>query len=260
MRNDVSAAAELVRSEARLGILCQLQEGDATRYECRDELDCARTTVDRNLDQLERSGWVRQFDGQYTITTSGEFAFEAATEFLETVDTASELQSILRWIPRDELDIDLALLSDAEVTLPGEGAPLAMVDKHIAVVEETSSFRAVLPLASTQPMRIHQRRVEAGEAVGTIIVTPNVAEVFRSDPQFVDIVQALEATEDTSLYVTEESVPYYLGILDGTVQIGVDENLEPRGLLETDREAVASWAERRFEQFLSGATPFSEWP
>lgn len=259
MMDGISTAAELVRSEARLALLCHLQKGDATRYECRDAVDCARTTVDRNLDRLERNGWVQQDDRTYTITTSGEFALEAALEFLETVDTAARLQPILRWMPRDALDIDIRLLEDAKMTLAGDGAPLAMIDRHTSVVRDASSFRGVLPLSSVQPLRVHKRRVTAGEATGTMVVAPNVAERYLSDPQFVDIIDEMLATENASIYVTEQGIPFYLGILDGTVQIGVDDDLEPRGLLESDRDEVTAWAERRFEQYLSAATPLSAW-
>lgn len=259
MTEDREAAASLVRSGARIEILRQLRDSEASRYDLRERLDCSRTTVDRNLDRLLDQGWIDGRSNEYAITTSGVAVLERALAFLETVGTASRLQPILRWIPASGLDVDLRHLSDARMTLPDDGAPLAMVDRHTTVLGETSSFRAVLPLSSAGPLRAHQRRVTAGEADGTLVVTPSVADSYRSDPQFVEIVDALLAAENASIHVTEQAVPYYLGVLDATVQIGVDEDGQPRGLIETDDERVRAWADEQIEEYRSGAVPLDEW-
>jgi hypothetical protein len=60
------------------------------------------------------------------------------------------------------------------------------------------------------------------------------------------------------VHVHDGDIPYYLGILDDTVQMGVNEDGEPRGLLETDSEEVREWAENRYESYKQEAEPLSQ--
>jgi hypothetical protein len=66
------------------------------------------------------------------------------------------------------------------------------------------------------------------------------------------------ATDRFDLSVYDGEVPYYLGVLDETVQIGVeDENGMPRALLETDVEGLGEWASDTYAQYRERSTPFS---
>jgi hypothetical protein len=80
-----------------------------------------------------------------------------------------------------------------------------------------------------------------------VVVVPEVAEMFQSNPDYVELFEGMVDTGRFEVYVCGSGIPYYLGIFDRTVQIGVNENGEPRGLLETDSEEVREWAERKYD-------------
>lgn len=252
-------AASLVRSKVRVELLRRLREGTATRYELRDALDCSRTTVDRNLDHLAEAGWVRRIEEGYAITTSGTFALETALEFVETVGVAARLEPILRWIPRSEFDVDLRHLSGAEMTLPGEATPHAALDRHTAAIEGCSRFRGILPVTSAQQFERQYDRTRSGEMATEFVVPPTVADVFLTDPRFADMTAELRDLDTFSVYVTDEGIPYYLGVVDETVQIGVGKDGRPRGLLETDSETVREWAHRTIDEYRESAVPLDRW-
>ena len=256
---DTETAADLVRSRIRVEILAALRAGAATKYELRERLDCSRTTVDRNLEHLQEAGWIEQAPGGYELTTCGEIVVEQATAYLETVTAAKRLQPILRWLPRDELDIDVRHFADAELTIADEVTPMAVVDRHVQRITETTDMRTLLPLTSTQPIEMQYRVMQQREVRAEHLVTPAVAEVYRADEQFSETLQEMLESDGFEIYVTEEPITYYLGILDDVVQIGVDEDGDPRGLLETDDEAVYEWATGKIDRYQSSAVPFAAW-
>jgi len=258
MVTDEGMASDLLRSGTRLEILRQLQAGSATKYELRERLDCSRTTVDRNLQCLAEDGWITGSRSEYSITVTGEFVLEAATEYLETVEVASTLQPILQWIPRAELDIDIRKLADATVTLPTEDKPLAPVDQHARGVRSASDVRMVLPIYSPQPILAFYESGSLEELSLEIIGPRSVAEGITTDDSIRQEVAEMRAAGSLELQVTESPVPYYLGIVDETVQIGVDDDGAPMGLLEADSDGVLAWAEDRFERFKASATPLED--
>lgn len=257
MRTDTAAA--LVRSGTRLAILDHLREGDASRYDLRAALDCARTTVDRNVEQLVDEGWAAETETGYTLTTSGAVALEAAETYVETIEAADHLQPILDWLPRDALDIDLRYLADADVVVATDATPVAMVDRHVQAATRAEHARMVLPIVSTQGMDAQAREMTDREVHSEVIVTPTVAEAFTTDPEFEQRLATLRERGDFEAFVTEEPVPYYLGVLDETVQIGVDDDGQPKALLESEDERVRAWAVQKVESIKENATPLSAW-
>jgi predicted transcriptional regulator len=256
---DTDTAADLVRSRVRVEILTTLEAGAATKYELRERLDCSRTTVDRNLEHLDNAGWIEQTSAGYELTTCGEIVVEQATAYLETVTVAKRLQPILRWIPRSEFDIDVRHFADAEITLASDDQPMAMIDKHVQTLSRTPSARLILPVVSPQPLRAQSQNFSLSELSVTVVVPPSIADAFLNDPQFADRVAEMRAAGAMDVYVTEEPIPYYLGILGDTVQIGVDEDGQPRGLLESEARPVCEWADRKIDSCKRSATPLTAW-
>ena len=259
MNAEMETAAALLRSETPIRILERLDEAAATKYELRDELDCARTTVDRNLDRLEADGWVVESENRYVITTGGEIVLEQASTFLETVGVASRLQPVLRWLPREVLDIDLKHFADAEVTVPTDGQPIAMVDKHTQAVKRASDARLVLPVVSPQGLQAQYENHSLEDLSVEVIATPTVTDILQSAPEFADAITEMQEAGALDIYVTEQSLPCYLGLLDETVQIGVDNDGQPRALLESDDEAVRAWAAEKIESYRADAVPLDAW-
>ncbi|PSP65825.1 winged helix-turn-helix domain-containing protein, partial [Halobacteriales archaeon QH_8_64_26] len=85
-----------------------------------------------------------------------------------------------------------------------------------------------------------------------------VVETLRSDPNYTEPCEAMLGTGRFELSVYDGEVPYYLGLLDETIQVGVkDEAGVPRALLETDAGSVGEWATDTYDRYRDRSTPFS---
>jgi phage gp36-like protein len=58
-----------------------------------------------------------------------------------------------------------------------------------------------------------------------------------------------------SLYQYNDSIPYLVGLVDGTVQIGVDDDGDPQALVEGSDADLREWAADVFAGFERTATP-----
>jgi len=252
-------ASDLLRSPVRIEILQHLRERSATRYELRDTLDCSRTTVDRNLESLHEDGWITRASDGYELTTAGEIISEETLGYLRAVGAAARLQPVLRWIPRDAFDLDVGHLSDADVVVATESQPMAMVDRHVQAVRRSPEMRMVTPIFSPQPMEAQFRNFTPEELEVEVIVTPAVASTFVSDPAVADRIAKMHDVGAIDIFVTDEPIPYFVGVLAESVQIGVDEDGQPRGLVESTAEAVREWATEKFAAYKRSAVPLERW-
>lgn len=247
----------LARSPHRVRILDLLCEHQHLRnHELRDRLNVSRTTVGRNLTALENQGWIRRTNGNCSITRQGELVAETFSDLVETVELADELGSFLQWVPDGTLDLDLRLLADAKVLLSKPGDPWAMVNRHVELVRETMNARMILPVTGLHAVEVGHRKIVDDSARAEFVVEPKIAETFRSNPDFVPLIEEMADTGRFEVRVYDGEIPYYLGVLDETVQIGVDEAGEPRAILETENEAVAEWAAGVYGEYKRESEPF----
>lgn len=248
----------LARSEHRVRILDLLCEhGSLEKHALGSRLDASRTTVGRNLAALEEQGWIRRTNGDCTITRQGELVAKAFDDLVGEVELAAKLQSFMQWVPDGSLDLDLSLLADAEVTLAQPGDPWAMVNRHVNAIEKTSDDRVVLPVTGLHAFEAIHRKIVDGDARAELVAAPSVAETFRTNPDYAPLFEELVATDRFEVRVYDGTVPYYLGVLDSTVQIGVDEEEDPRALLETTNEEVREWALEQYRGYKRRSHEFS---
>lgn len=88
------------------------------------------------------------------------------------------------------------------------------------------------------------------------MVERSVAQVLQSKEEYADLVEEMEETGRIEIRVVNDSIPYYVGLLDETVQIGVeDDDGVPRALLETDSDEAREWAEQTYERYRQASEP-----
>ncbi|NHN60875.1 MULTISPECIES: winged helix-turn-helix domain-containing protein [Halorussus] len=246
----------LARSATRVQLMDALRrEGELSKRELRERMDASRTTVQRNLEALEDRGWVRNSNRAYSLATCGELIAREFTGLRDTVSATERLQPVLKWLDRSELDLDLRLLSEADIVTASEGDPWAMVNRHVKRLREAESVRAILPLTGLHAMEVTRDRVLDDGARVEFIGTSNVVDTLQASSDYRKIYDDLMKSERFDLYSTDEETLYYLGILDEIVQIGVDEDGEPRALLETTDSDVHGWARDSYEAHLTRAQP-----
>lgn len=252
--NAVDTIAFLAGSEQRAAIIATLRRaGPLTRSELADRCDAARVTVSRNLEQLRERDLAVTEGGEHHLTPVGKLLAEEFCSFLETVETAGELAPVLRHVPPDEFDLDPRALTDADVTVATRSNPYAPVDRHERTLANAGEARLLLPAAGIRPVETSADRVVAGELAVEMVVSGAVAATL-GDEEFAEHVERMFDAGGISLAVYDGGIPYYLGLVDGTVQLGVDdESGVPQALLESDAEDVREWAEDRYRTHRSAA-------
>ncbi|QCW02189.1 winged helix-turn-helix domain-containing protein [Natrinema pallidum] len=245
----------VARSPTRVRILETLAaEGAVSRDALRAEVDVVRTTLQRNLDGLGERGLLRERGRRYELTSAGALATGAVTKTLDRVDAMVRLRPVLERIPAIELGFDLEGLVDATVVESTTANPYAPTEYRAASLADAEHVRAVLPATAAKPLEASREALESG-AVFELLVTESVAETLRTEPSVAETFAAMADAESLAVAVVADEVPFYLGIVDDAVQIGVhDENGLPTALLEATDTRVREWAVDRFEALDRRAT------
>lgn len=256
-RNDVVEDVEFIaRSTNRVQLLETLRDLDgATRADLRASLSASRTTVTRNLNALEERGWVRQEDGAYVLAPGVDAIVDGFLDLEGIVATVDHLQPFLQWTTREAFDVDLEHLEDAEITVAEPGNPWAMVNAHVATLRESDDLALALPVAGLHGYEVLHERVLAGEVTVDSVVTDGVAESMTTDPEFAPLTADLLAADGFEMHRTTTEMPFFVGVLDDVVQVGVDEGGEPRALLETENDIVREWAREKLAAYRRTAEP-----
>lgn len=254
--NAIETLEYVVRSPSRVRVLETLRdEGAVSRASLRAEVDVVRTTLQRTLTGLAERGLIRERDRCYELTSAGSLAAAGIETALHRVEAAVRLRPVLERLSEEALAFDPARLADATVVESTTANPYGPVEHHAATLADVDRARLVLPTVSAKPIETARGAVESG-AVFELVVTESVAETLRSESPIADAFAPVAATDAVTVSVTDDPVPFFLGIVDETVQVGVpDDNGLPRALLESTDSAVRTWAIDRFETFDRRAAP-----
>ena len=245
----------LARSTNRIQILELLaNHAHAGKDELQASIEADRTTLTRNLDALDERGWIRTGNPTCTITPAGRDIVDEFLDLEETVEVAARFQEFFRWLSADELDLDIRELADARLFSSASGDPLAMVNRHVEKIRGIKHERALLSLTGLHAYEAAHEQVVENDAQIELVVDQNVADTFQSDSRYKELTSEMATTGRFDVYVYNGRIPYALCLLDETVQIGVDEEGEPRALLETESAAVRDWAEETYEAYKAQAT------
>lgn len=229
-----------------------LMEASADKRQLTARLDVSRSTVDRGVRDLETRGLVEYDDGEYAITRFGRTVATGFADLSERVAVAERLEPFLRLVP-PAFDVDLRHLADATLALSKPSDPHGMINVHVERLRETDDHRLLLPVTGLHAYEVGHRTVVDGGARAESVVTPGVADLYRGDTPYAPLYEEMTGSGRYECRVTERPIPFYLGILDDTVQVGVTKENEPRAILETEDPAVREWAEATYGEFRESA-------
>ena len=255
MKSALDDVAFLALSENRIDLLTVLSD---ERTHARDALmevtDVSRPTLARILDDLEARAWITQHGQNAQITSLGAWVHDEFTDLLEMMDTARQLRTVTQWLSTNTVAFELSCLTDATVTLPSQTNPLAPM-LRASELERTARQSRVLTHALPVPcINAHLEAITTGTHQFEAVVTPNVVETMTEPAhrsEFTDIL----THDQTTVFVSEETIPDVVGINDDIVYFGIDdEKGAPLALIETDDETVHDWAEEEFESYQENAS------
>ncbi|OLZ40654.1 hypothetical protein A6E15_06450 [Natrinema saccharevitans] len=262
MSDRTDAAVEtlefVTRSPSRVRILERLDaEGTVSRDALSAEVGVVRTTLSRSLSALVDRGLVRERGNRYEITAAGSLVAEGVAAALERTDAAVRLRPVLERLDEEWLGVDPARLIDATVVEATTANPYAPVTRHAATLAEADRVRAVLPATGVEPLEASREAIADG-AVFEVLLAEPVAESVRADPALTDAFATILDEPSVSVGIVDESVPFYLGVVDRTVQFGVhDDSGLPTALLESTDDRVRERALERFDALKRDATSFA---
>lgn len=260
MSDRTGAAIEMLeyvaRSPSRVQIIEMLSaKGPVSRESLRAETDVVRTTLQRNLTGLAERGLIRERDRHYELTSAGALAAAGLTAALERFETAVRLRPVLERLPAGTLECDLERLADASVVEATATNPYGPIEHQAASLVDVDHARLLLPTISAKPIETASHALESG-AVFELVVTESVAETLRTESPIAETFASVADTGSVTVSVVDDTIPFFLGIVDATVQLGVsDDNGLPAALLESTDPRVKAWAVDRFEAFEQRSTP-----
>ena len=248
----------LARSTNRAAVLAGVRDGPVTRDELLAGVDASRVTLRRILGELTDRGWVERGPEGFEATTRGTVVAAEFERLVDAMRATHRLEGVLEWLPTDALEFDLGRLADAEVTRPdvsGAIAPVARVDELIREADEATVVSAGISASTVAANR--DAVVEGGQRFEGVI--PEAARrIVEESPEVAAAMREMLASGRAELSVTEEPVPeMMMAILDERVVFGLLGDGLPRGVVETEDEAVRGWARTFFERHRAAAEPLT---
>ncbi|PSP72970.1 winged helix-turn-helix domain-containing protein [Halobacteriales archaeon QS_3_64_16] len=248
----------VARSPARVRMLAALRDAERlTRTDLRARLEASRTTVGRNLEALCERGLVATVGTDYTLTRAGELIATDLLDLAGTIEIARKLEPFLRWVPDGALDIDLREFADAEVIVAKPGDPWAMINQHVQCLKTMDRCQGFLPFTGLHAQEAAHEQVTDHGARSELVLTPEIADVHFSDPNYAPLTEEIVETGRFEYFVYDGDLPYALAVIDDVVQIVVADGDQPRAMVESESATVREWAEEKYESYKRRSEPIS---
>jgi predicted transcriptional regulator len=255
----IEDVAYLVRSGNRVRILDALAEDPATRRDLTDATGASRTTLDRIVNEFEDRGWARRTaDGRYAATATGRALSETVASTIDAAVGIRRLGDAIDWLPRDELDVDLAHFSDARVRRPESDDPMETGRYFADLVGEVGELTVLSEWVPPEVLaRAMHGEVVGGDLDADFVVANEAFERLVADPTRLDRWrEMLSAT--ASSWVVQGSVPCNLFVFDDTVLVkasGPNAREESYGVpIESTNPRVREWALELVDRYRQAGT------
>ncbi|MEF8840680.1 MAG: helix-turn-helix domain-containing protein [Haloarculaceae archaeon] len=245
--------AFLARSESRLAILRALEKRARDRRELKTETGISRSTLGRALGELEAHGWIERNGQTYETTTAGGLVLDQFASLLETLGGIQTLGDGLRYLPVEEMALDVRHFNDARLVTPTEFDPTEAFQYGIERMHESDTVRSVARTVPPPYVRAIHEDVTAGELAAEMILDSAYLDVIK-DSDMAGPWRRIAANAEIRRY--EQYIPYRLIILDDVVHLWLcsDEG-EQSGLLESEDPTVREWAESVYEEYRIETEP-----
>lgn len=256
----VDAVSILSGSETRVQLLRLLAaEGPLSRDELRRRTDVANVTLTRNLETLAEQGWIDEDARTYELTLRGEIIAERFFDLLETVEIVEHLEPFLEFAPRTGLDVDVAHLADADVTVGAKHNPFAPVSEYVDRLRDATEARILLTPVGLNALQSAREDLLADDAHYEIVLERAFLQSLRGDDGCIGVLEELAEADGSTVAVHDGELPFCLLVTETCAQLGVmDEFNHPRALVISDDDVVHEWALETFQKYRRAARPLLE--
>lgn len=194
----------LAGTEDRLRILRVLAESSHAQSELEERVDVHRTTLRRNLRELQERDWVTERSGKvYEITPVGRFVLSSFTDLLQDVESTAKIGSFLSKVPR-EFPADVDALSSGEIAVNGFDVPFEAVNEFTTFIENADRLRLCVPAINPKYASVLSQRASTTdiEIVGPVECFETIGQ---TEPAEFD---ALQRSETVRMIAIDEYPSY----------------------------------------------------
>lgn len=238
----------LARSQNRFRLLETICTSSCRRDDLRRRFDIHRTTLRKNLRELEDRNWIKSSpsDNTYRGSPAGRIVVESLRETLSDFRTADQLEKIHPFLPEDP-SIRTQTLCACNVTRCDVDGPYAPMHRLFTLVGETESLHSFTPVFT--PLYVEWFDDQSPDAHEfEIIGPPEFFDTIRSEYGSA-LDQALDAASVT-LLVSNDLPQFGVTLFDDVGVIAAyDHNMRLHSLLEAgpEQQQVIEWAEQQYE-------------
>ncbi|MDY7082982.1 MAG: MarR family transcriptional regulator [Halobacteria archaeon] len=247
----------LAGSPNRERVLDSLTENPGDVRDLRDRLDIPRTTLQKNIRELEEKGWVEKVQGGYTSTTVGEIIVGHIKDCREGVQTTMELEPFLKWVPASEFDIDIGAFEDSDITVPEPPNPRGAERRVFNKVTSSNDLKFMSPVLRPMMVETLYEHLTENEVHADITVSSDVIEVIKSD--YPEVIDAVATSERVELREYTGDIPFITMIFEDMVMMAALDNMGIiRALVENESEEAMEHAVELYEEYAEEAVPVEE--
>lgn len=250
----------LARSQNRFRLLETICTSSCRREDLRRRFEIHRTTLRKNLRELEDRDWIESSpsDNTYRGSPAGRIVVESLRDTLSDFRTADQLEKILPFLPENP-SIRTLTLRACNVTRCDVDGPYAPMHRLFTLVEETESLHSFTPVFT--PLYVEGFADQSPDAHEfEIIGPPEFFDTMRSEYGS-SLDQALGAASVTLL--VSNDLPQFGVFLfdDAGVIAAYDHNMRLHSLLEAgpEQQQVIEWAEQQYETQRNTADEYESW-
>lgn len=246
----------LALSANRVEVLAALRESPATRHELEAVTGASQPTLGRILRDFSDREWIRHDGDRYVATATGRLVAAAFTDLLETIETELKLRDVVEWLPTEEMTFDLRRLSDATITVPTRTKPGAPVQRLLELLRESDHVQILSHAFNEQSLDVVRERTVEGSQTFEGVFSPDALEAIAYDSTLRRRLEQLLDSESAEIRLHEGSIPIAVTVTDDVVHLLLrDEEGLLRAALDTDDDAVLSWARETHGRYWRDATP-----
>jgi predicted transcriptional regulator len=239
----------LCNSPHRLRILDALDSAQLDLRSLMTELDCPRTTVQRNLSVLEKRGWVKDTRAGYTATTAGTLIRKEVVTVDETIKTMTSVAPFLAAISTPAaLDIDQ--LTDVHITEPAPARPNAPMKRLLDAFEGANRVRGCLPVVSWLLVERSNRATDDIISGHEYVISRTAFDALRTHAAEDGNLSEMNPPAHIDLYIYTDDLPYGLFISQDRLALtAYNANGRIQALVESTSETTIGWGERVYEHY-----------
>lgn len=245
----------LADSDHRVVVLESLAEVSTSRADLRDATGASSATVGRILGDFADRGWVRRDGETYELTKLGAFVAEKFVALHDCMAAAQDLQTLLPWIPVDEMGIDVDNLVSAQITVGRD--PIELASRLRAVELDGTNVRSFSAFFPEACLDARYRAVVEGTQTYEVVFAAGFDREIRTSSagKFEELLRS----DRTTMHLYEGGEMPMLAFHDegGVCLLVRNDQRTTIGLVETDDPSVVDYVETKFEEYREQAVPFT---